>query len=81
MKEGEVRDELTPTIGPMRLLLYNCQCGWVLHAPHKDQLVAAVQDHTLRAHGLSFTKTQVLALSERVDHRPAPDNTDEAQNE
>jgi predicted small metal-binding protein len=65
----------------MRLLFYNCQCGWLLRAPDEDQLVAAVQDHTVTAHGLSFTKTQVLALSERVDHCPEPDNADEAHNE
>jgi predicted small metal-binding protein len=65
----------------MRIVLYNCQCGWLLRAPDEAQLVAAVQDHAVTAHGLSLTKTQVLALSERVDHRPAPDNTDEAHNE
>lgn len=77
MKDGEVRDELALTVRPMRLLLYNCQCGWLLRAPDEDQLVAAVQDHTVTAHGLSFTKTQVLALSQRVEHSPAPDNTHE----
>ncbi len=76
-----MRDELAPTIRPRRLLLYNCQCGWLLHAPDEDQLVVAVQDHTVTAHGLSFTKTQVLALSERADHCPAPDNADEGHSE
>lgn len=81
MKEREVRGESTPAVRPMRLLLYNCQCGWPSHAPDEDQLAAAVQDHVGTAHGLSLTKTQVLGFSKRVVHRPAPDETDETQNE
>ena len=64
----------------MRLLLYDCQCGWLLRAPDEDQLIAVVQDHAINAHGLSFTKAQILALSERVDHCPVPDAADEARN-
>jgi hypothetical protein len=65
----------------MRLLLYKCQCGWLLRAPDEAQLVAAVQGHIVTAHGLSLTRAQVLALSERVDPRPAQDNADETHNE
>jgi predicted small metal-binding protein len=41
----------------------NCDCGQAVRADSDDELVAAAQKHAREAHGMEFTREQVLSLA------------------
>jgi predicted small metal-binding protein len=43
--------------------IINCDCGRVVRGDTDDELVAAAQKHGREAHGMEFTREQVLALA------------------
>jgi predicted small metal-binding protein len=43
--------------------IFHCDCGRVLRADGDDEIVALAQQHAREAHGLAFTRDQVLAVA------------------
>jgi predicted small metal-binding protein len=44
-----------------------CDCGFEVHADDEAELVAQVQRHALRAHGMQFSPEEVLQLAFRTE--------------
>jgi len=52
----------------------HCDCGFEVRADDEAELVARVQRHALEAHGMQFSRDEVLQLVSRSaakDERPA----------
>ena len=45
----------------------NCDCGFEVHADDENELVARVQRHALEAHGMQFSREEVLQLAFRAE--------------
>ncbi len=54
--------------------LLRCDCGFEVRADDDGELVAGVQRHALDAHGMRFTRDDVLRLALRLH---AGEQTDE----
>jgi predicted small metal-binding protein len=44
-----------------------CDCGFEVHADDEAELVAQVQRHALRVHGMQFSPEEVLQLAFRAE--------------
>jgi predicted small metal-binding protein len=48
----------------------HCECGFEVHADSEAELIAGVQRHALSAHGMPFSREDVLRLVHREERTP-----------